>query len=175
MPCPPLAIYDEVSTALAVVAPTFLGRRHLPQQDAPRRYVWVFASEESAGAARIGGNARSLHNDAWSVEVHCWGASFEEAYRLRQALVTVLRRHVQGANYRLGRTAILSGEQYTACGDVMVVGLTLMTPLAAARIEELVDDVRPTVVAKKVAIDTIHAFENPSPARGDGLLEPFEE
>src|SRR5688572_13023629 len=130
MPCPPMAHVEAVAQALEPVAPTLIGKRHLAAHGSPARYVWVFTGEEPGGAARGGGNPRALHVDAWRVDVHCWGADFEEAYRLRQALVTSLRCSVRGANYKLGRTTILSDEEHTAYGDVFVVELTLLTPLA---------------------------------------------
>jgi hypothetical protein len=151
MRAPPLVLYDAVAAKLAPLAPSFLGRRFLAQHDAPPRFVWALAGEFGGALWRPGMRPRSLHRDEWVFDVHCWGVDFEQAYRLRQALVTGLRDAVNGAHYQLGKTAApLGDDTWTSLGEVLVVSLTVLTDLLEGDPLRLADasttHVRPTHV-----------------------------
>lgn len=165
MPTPLVTILDACETALAGVAPSFKGRKYLAQLDAPRRYVWVVLGADTQGTTSPGANPRPLHDDGWDLAVHCWGKDLDEALRMRQALVTVVRQQVNGANYSLGRTTVIDDDEHNVDGVAVVQELALRTPLVVAKIPDLVDDVRPT--KKPTAVE----FDPGTPVRGDGLLD----
>lgn len=165
MATPIVTILEEAQALLAGVAPSYTGEKDLLRHDAPRRYVWVLAGASTSGTRAPGGNPRSLHDDAWSVAVHCWGETLDEAVRLRQCLVTAVRRAVRGANYRMGQTTALSDGELSQHGHVLTVQLDIVTPLPEAALPQLADMVRPTVRPTTVDIDP------GTPAAGDRNLD----
>lgn len=157
MTIPAIANQEAVAAALApTTVPMRVGAKHLSANERSPRYVWVWSSIDPEPASGAGGNPRREFTDAWNAEVHCWGRTLEEAARLRQALVTALRTTLGGpGNVLVGRTEILaSDKEYRADGDVLVVRLTMRTPLNEARIENpIVDKTRRTTRARYAAID----------------------
>ena len=140
MLAPPLHFCAEVGQRLSIVAPSFVGRRFLLQQDAPPRFVWTLTGEVGSGPWRPGLAPRVLHKDEWAFDVHCWGVDLEQAYRLRQALVTALRDMAAGASFLLGRTAApLGDESWLALGEVLVVSVTVHTDLVEGALTDLGD------------------------------------
>jgi hypothetical protein len=165
---PIVDIIADVGTLLAVAAPTSTGAKELDRHDAPPRYVWVVTGATSTGASAIGGNPKSRYDDAWECTVHCQGTTLEQALRLRQFLLRAVRTVMQGANFTLGGTTLLTDEEDTHDRHVAIVTLNLRTPMVDALASSLADDTKTTVEITDVDLDP------GTPVAGDGYLHGLE-
>ena len=130
-------VFAVIQANLATVAPMLDGRRFLAGNDVPPRYVWVRKRISPAGGpGAIGGNPRSLGDDLHIGEIHCWGSDEDDCERLRQALVTIVRRAVQGRSYELG-DADITEQDFATCGAVLTIPISLRLPLLVARLPDL--------------------------------------
>jgi hypothetical protein len=165
--------------ALKTTADSYEGRKALSQNDAPPRFVWIFGDTQSPTTRTPGGNPRALHDDLWSIEVHCWGKDLTEALLLRQGLVTAVRRAANGANYKLSSTRLVHGEEHGLHGTIATVSLVVRLPLYSAVIAPpdapaetpVTDDTKRTVKPTSVEFDDTP--DDPGTA-GDGQLDSTE-
>jgi len=145
-------VFKPLQDALGNVAPLLDGRRFVAQNDVPPRYVWIRKRISPAGGpGAVGGNPRSLGDDLHVGEIHCWGTDEDDCERLRQALVTVIRRVVQGRNYELG-DADITEQDWATCGAVLTMPISLRLPLLVARLPDA-----PTPPARRPGIGDLVA------------------
>ena len=164
-----------VAAALVGIAQLKEGRSHLSDLDDTPRYVWcrtmITPSNRKADAG-------SLQEDRYDNEVHCWGASYDDVDRMRQALVQAVRSAVGGRNYVEVRSTF-SDDATSERGFLLVVQLAIFKQMKRATIATTVPQVlapSTTVTdttATEVTIETVE-FDTAGAASGDGLLQALE-
>lgn len=171
---------DQVGAALAGVAPTLsIPEGQFENQAAPV-YVWSPVGGPLGDPKKSGGTV--IKNWQFGISVLCIGETFDQAFRLFQALLTQLRKPAsQGglSGYNFRPTRGMCGES-TLMNDGLVIEATIELdfPLEYADIPDptltppqpVTDYAAPTVVIAAVAEDT-PATSTP----GDGVLEGTEQ
>jgi len=157
-----------VTTQLQYVAPCFRGTENLTKQDAPPRYVWVDKGERYTRTTTVGGNPRSLNDRHVTFDIHCWGASYDQAELLLLALITAVRT-VMTANYELMHGETLP-TTYENLGVVKRIEIAFIIPLPLVTLPStsggaVTCDGDPTVTITSVAFDTSGAVA------GNNVLE----
>lgn len=104
------------SQAAATQVLILFGQDHITDNDTPPRIVIVPANDDLSSPTAVGGNPVSLHDANVTIVAHCWGTDFDQAWQLRQVLLTALRRAVT-ANYKPG-SATWSQSTATSLGYV---------------------------------------------------------
>lgn len=100
-------IVADITDELQYVAPMqFTIKDRNWNEDPPKYYVYPRSIQSAMpmGPGRSS-NPRILHKDTHSLEFHCYGRDLPETERLRQALVTAVRKVVQGHSYELGSSS----------------------------------------------------------------------
>jgi hypothetical protein len=142
MSVPPIVNVGAIEEALKPTGiPFFVGGKHITVHGAPPRFVVQWGSATVGPAKTVGGNPRQAFSDDWTLRVHCWGRTFVEAYRMRQALLMACRARLCG-NFTVGATDVVSDEENVVDGHLMTVALTLSCPLYDARIGAIIEDAR---------------------------------
>lgn len=142
MSVPPTANVERLKDYLRPTGiPFFVGGRHITVHDAPPRFVVQWGTVTAGPAKTVGGNPRQLGSDDWTVRVHCWGRTFDEAYRMRQALMMGCLVTLCGTA-TIGSTDVVSDEENVVDGHLMTVALTISCPLYHARVGPIIEDER---------------------------------
>lgn len=94
----PSQIIRHLGDKLAAVGTTRMGLPDRGAHDSPRRYLWVPETSPLEGARSMTGG-RSVERTHLRFAVECWGWSFDDAWWMACALLTVMRRELKGVNY----------------------------------------------------------------------------
>lgn len=162
-------LLTAVQAKLAPIAKSVNGEQALAQHHAPPRYAFLRKRFAGRGPTSIGNNPRSLRDRVYTLEVHCWGKSYDEADRLTLALETALRIVCQGRNYSLDAGEFLELEdvrQGVVC--VCTVEIAVTTPVVKLE-AGAPDGARPAVTIESVEV------EKPAGTPGDGEIEPGDD
>lgn len=173
MPNPISQARDDLAAALTHVAKFAEWERGKYEHKAPPLYVWKPTGGDIGGAKQIGTNPRALGLLSFQVEVACWGADDEAAFRLFQALWTAIEQRAQGRNYRMAGLR-LEQPEWTTAGRVWVADVRIDTHVPEATIPATsgvsVGDKTDQTVAPTSANQATPALSTP----GDGWLEGTE-
>lgn len=91
-----LEVIEGVRPLLDAWGPTTFGAQQVWREAKPRRWVWVPQSESFTAPDTNG----SLHKCLASVQIHCWGLSETECQQMRSAVISAIRRVVNGRRYQ---------------------------------------------------------------------------
>lgn len=92
-------VYEKLQTELAGLDCSWgFGAHELSKADSPPRIVWVVKSVGASGRAAPanGGAHPAVQGDRYQNELHLWGATFEDAERMRHAVATALQKLLKG-------------------------------------------------------------------------------
>lgn len=119
-----LDVIENVRLLLDGFGPTTYGAQNVSREAKPRRWVWVPVSE-TFGAPDPNG---SLHKRLVSVQIHSWGLTEGECEAMQAAVVTAIRRTVNGRRYGLGN-AQWTERMDAHRGTALVTTLTIELPM----------------------------------------------
>lgn len=164
---------DDLAAALTHVARFAEWERGKYEHKAPPLYVWKPIGGDIGGARQIGTNPRALGLLSVQVEVMCWGADDEAAFRLFQALWTAVEQRAQGRTYRLAGMR-LEQPDWTTAGRVWVADVRIDTHVPEATIPTVSGDAVSDQTSQTVSPTDANQASPALSTSGDGLLEGTE-
>lgn len=160
------AVNDELVQIQGVTVD--VGEKMLAAHGSHPRFVWVPQFRESKSPGASGENPPAIALSMWTVQVHCWGSDLENAERLEQALMTVIRNTIDGPTVKHMRTDPLPVESsYAQTGYVLVVTLRIDIPMPEGKVPQLTDNKLQEVVITQ----TTFVAPTPPSASGDGNID----
>jgi hypothetical protein len=167
-------ILDAFTTALAHVAEVVIGDRELSSTADFPRYVIVPIGGPLTGKQLAHGKG---YVDTWDLklETHCHGADYDAAYRLFQALRTLLPQLLKGRSFGTG-DALFGKPAYDESGVSIVLPIVVRIPIAGASIPASGADQDPTDAPTGTVTLTNDGSDPTAPVSppGDGTLEGSE-
>lgn len=167
MSVPAYDVVDAVKARVAVLAPSLDDEKALASLDSPPRYVWVLkeviTKEPQGTGTEAAPSRRALYWDWFRFEVHCWGDDRDAAFELRRGVLKSLRE-LLGAGAKIGKTTLFGEASYVTCGVVVVLEVTIPSPVFDAPIGTEPDTTTGTAIATDVVFDV------PIGTPGDGGL-----
>lgn len=167
-------ILAAFGTALAHVANVVVGDSELDSNATYPRFIIVPIGGPLTGKQQAHGRGVI---DSWDlkVECHCHGADYDGAYRLFQALRTLLPDLLKGRNFGTG-DALFGKPAYDEDGVSIVLPVIVRVPMQRASIPQTGADQPPTDAPVTTVVLTDDGPDPTAPVSpsGDGTIEGSE-
>jgi hypothetical protein len=146
-----------VLTSRGVAATVKVGGKHISENDAPPRIVWVMRGGPGGAAREVGGNPRHLRTRNLGVEAHVWAESYDAAEALLNELLSATHQALHGSYSFDGEEWV--EEELLALGCVVIARLTFRVPVT--------EPVKATAEIKSTQATTVAVWPD-----GDEQVDP---